>query len=126
MIHARYETDAEARTIRVTMKGHADYAPSGQDIVCAGMSICGAEAAAVAFAAANDCPESVTEHNVRTKTGDYDIFIRAGTDEMFRRLLDMMTPVDIGMVFIASNFSAYVEYTKVTAPEGVKDNGSPT
>lgn len=38
MIKAQFTCDGEARFFAVTVKGHAGYAPHGQDIVCAAVS----------------------------------------------------------------------------------------
>ncbi len=39
MIHAAFLTDGDGHCKAYTIKGHAGFAPSGRDIVCAGVSL---------------------------------------------------------------------------------------
>lgn len=39
MIYVKIQTDKAAKTIELYAKGHAGYAPKGEDIVCAAVSI---------------------------------------------------------------------------------------
>lgn len=56
MIEAVYDSD----TLTLTLSGHADYAPKGQDIVCAGVS-------ALIYTLINSCCCEISGETVRVK-----------------------------------------------------------
>lgn len=56
MIEAVYDKDA----LTLTVTGHADYAPYGQDVVCAGVST-------LVYTLINSCPCEIIGETVRVK-----------------------------------------------------------
>jgi len=69
MICAKFEKKADMH--KVTVKGHAGFAPSGQDIVCSGVS-------AVVFGLIgfiDNNSEHIQEKKIHFSDGNFDLFI---------------------------------------------------
>ena len=65
MIRAAFQTDGDGRCRAYTVKGHAGFAPSGQDIVCA----------AASFFAISCCNALESVAHIRTETRMKDGFL---------------------------------------------------
>lgn len=100
MIHIRYKIDKDECILRVN--GHAEYAPKGQDIVCAGVSaLCMALYRAVA----------VSDTIVQCMTDDGVLDLRA--TEQGSDVRAMYAMAVLGFNEIAAQYPDFVQVEKI-------------
>lgn len=101
MIRAKFEKKADMHNI--TVKGHAGFAPCGQDIVCSGVS-------AVVFGLIgfiDNNSEHIQEKKIHFSDGDFDLFIIG--DEKIE------AGVEFALISISQIAEKYPENVKVEA-----------
>lgn len=86
----------------ISIKGHANYAPHGQDIVCAAVS-----ALAQAFIAS---VEELTPDNLKCDIAEGKAVIRYGN--LTENSHTLLNSFFIGLKMIADNYPDYVELTQ--------------
>lgn len=108
MVQGAFWTDG--RTFLLTLRGHADYAPSGQDIVCAACSI-------LAYAAAETALQMyregflAQEPSVRLEAGDVRIWCKPA--RAYRRMArDRLEGLTAGFALLALKYPEHVHFRK--------------
>lgn len=108
MVEAALWTDG--RTWLLTLRGHAGYAPPGQDIVCAACSI-------LAYAAAETALQLhrggclACEPSIRLEAGDVRIWCKP-TRDYRRTTRDRLETIATGFALLAAQYPEHVRFRK--------------
>ena len=95
MTHIRYAEDRKKRTVSLTADGHAGYAPSGQDIVCAGISAL--------------CVCLLIRFGGKSESGHTEITYTASTDAEYGEVIGIFRTIVTGLRWMAATYPQYVD-----------------
>jgi uncharacterized protein YsxB (DUF464 family) len=109
MIEAIFWETKEKALRGFRVQGHAGYAPAGEDIVCAGVSVL-VQTAAAALQKFLACPPLLEKSPVRA--GEICVELRLPeilTDEEMSTAQVILETMEIGMLGIACSYEKYLE-----------------
>lgn len=95
------------RNLTIAIKGHAEYAEAGKDIVCASVSIL---AMTIAQFAGNLQDEGLANPEIRMDKGDVYIDIKPHSYTTYDDVLWVVDTICAGFELLANEYPNYVEY----------------
>lgn len=106
MVIAKFTMDEEKRQVSLHLKGHANQAPHGQDIMCASASILAYTLAQNVKGVENQGGLKYSP-KIKLKSGDAIITCRAKDDEVYHELLHIYCVIQTGYVLLAHNYPQF-------------------
>ena len=99
--------------LSLRLKGHAEYAEHGKDIVCASASILAYTVAQFVMEAEN-CGDLISPAQIQLESGDTSILCEPAEDT-FDRMHDIYSFAKMGYALLEHNYPQYVEVNDVEA-----------
>lgn len=109
MIHVRFETTEDKKTIILTLQGHAGQAEKGRDIVCASASILAYTVAQV-VAELRDKGKLKRKPTLRLEEGDISIVCRP-TKDAYAQAMHTYAIAQVGYALLQNTYPEYVKLT---------------
>ena len=103
MIIARFEKDEAKKEVRMSVSGHAESAPEGDDLVCAAASILSYSLAQHFINLAND-KDMYYKPKTKLDKGNAKLSLRAKRCEGFAVLSMSCLPIYSGFVLLMANY----------------------
>lgn len=111
MIRVFFWQDADGKLVGLSVKGHADFAPKGEDIICAGVSALAQTASLSLEQQLSETPEVVIEE------GSLECFLPATISPAGRgKAQVILKTIAIGLEAIADVHRGYVKVEYKTRP----------